>query len=187
MKFFKFLNDKVFGGIISVCGILSTVCVIAIMFAYCIDCVARFAGNPVYGVKELSAFFMAVSIYLGIAYAQRTDSHIKVTVLLDVLPPVVRNFMVLILDAAMMVFFGWMATSYWGYFVTSWTTGMKMEGIVAFPYWPVKLVMFLGTALFAIQLFIDCCHKIGNIAHPKKDAPAQVEAAAPEQTEEVLA
>lgn len=68
-------------------GIASGICIILIMLIILAQIVGRIFGFIVPSAEDFSGYCLAAATFLGLAYTFRTGGHIRVTLLIQRLPP----------------------------------------------------------------------------------------------------
>lgn len=138
-------------GMSSFFGVLSSLATVTMMVVIAIDVVARAtSGASVPGVMELGETVLVAAVFLGMAYAGASDSHIAVDLVTDRLPKAVSRWVVAI---------GWMGTSVilaWLIYATgirAWNSFLNNEsrmGLVNWPLWPARWLIVIGLSAMLI-------------------------------------
>ena len=125
---------------------------VGITCAVCLEVFMRYVVNqPLTWVVELSEYALLYICFLGTAWALRNDNHVKVDIVLNTLPPRVRNVLGVISSllglsiAAILLIWGTLAT--WEKF----ETGAYNPTVVEFPSWIVLLCIPLGSLFLGIR------------------------------------
>ena len=116
---------------------------------------ARLLGTQIPSADDFARLSMAASAFLGLAFALRTGAHIRVTLLLERLPPAPRRAMeiaCLVAATAVCAWFAW-STGVMAY--DSWRFVEYTIGQVPLPKWIPIAGMTLGIALVAIAFLED--------------------------------
>ncbi len=133
--------------------VASLAVVIVLLFA---DVVARFAfQTSVPWAGEVARFAFVYMIYFGISYAIREKRHLRVTILVDAAPQMLRRWLMMTSET---VFFGYSVTICWlGIVITS--NALDRGQILSATQWPTAwlyaAIIFSG-ALSVLRL----CHSI---------------------------
>ena len=135
------------GGIVCGVGMLAMV----LMISY--EVVARYLFNaPTSWVTEYSLYLFVGTSFLGTAYAQLTDSHIRVEILLDTLKPLQRQYLELV-SAWIGLIFAILASWQMGFFVWSeYVGGSKAWGLLTTPLWIPQTPVAIGIGVFALSI-----------------------------------
>jgi len=109
-------------------------------------------GLTIPSYSDFTGFFLAGASFLALAYTLREGGHIRVTLLLQQLPPKfqhIAEIWCLSLVCAITVFF----TYYTGSLVfESWTYNDLSSGMVAVPIWIPQSSILVGLAILSIAL-----------------------------------
>jgi len=112
---------------------------------------ARLAGAQIPSADDVTAWFLAGSVLLALPYALRQGSHIRVTLLLHMLPAGLRRFCEVLSNVAALILAGWAAWHCTGFVQDSFLNNEVSQGIVALPMWIPQLSMPVGLwGLFAM-------------------------------------
>ncbi|RJQ77546.1 MAG: TRAP transporter small permease [Desulfobacteraceae bacterium] len=112
-------------------------------------------NSPVPATYESTEALMVALVFGGLAYAQTQKRHVRVEFLtLRLMPPwkAGLDLFGLLMGLGFFVLFSWSA---WGYFWESWAVREFESSGIRFPIYPTKFIMFAGSALITLQLFID--------------------------------
>ncbi|MGE0801090.1 MAG: TRAP transporter small permease subunit [Lautropia sp.] len=153
-------------------SVLSSSVLMVTMIASIIDAIGRWLLMPVQGVFEFNALLIGIVIFLGIAHAQREKRHITVTLLTERLgrrTAALLDAVVLGLSTAL---FAWTAWLFYQSAADALANHEVAQGVSRFPLFPMKLVMFLGVALLAVQLVLDVIARLREAGGPAASATA---------------
>ncbi|MFC1915370.1 TRAP transporter small permease [Chloroflexota bacterium] len=118
------------------------------------DIFARLVSKPIIGVWEVVALLLVPVVFLSFSYAYMTNSHIKVTVLTQKLPPRIRTG----LEGLVQIAGGLViALISWRLFIWAYDSWLWMEpnwGSIDIPMFPFKYGAAIGCVPFAF-LFIE--------------------------------
>lgn len=136
-------------------GIAGAVAVVTIGVLVLGQVTLRQLGMVVPGGDDLTAFSVAASAMLPLAYAFRHGAHIRVDLIIGRTRGPVRRGMetaALGCAAAMAALFAFAsADTMWD----SWEFEEVAQGMLAVPIWIPQIAMVVGTALFALALLDD--------------------------------
>ena len=110
-------------------------------------------NSPIAFVEEYSGFAFVFLVFMGLAWATRTESHIEVTLLYSKLPTKVQNSLAVItsiLSLAVVSVYFWFAFKT---FLHSWRVN-ELSVITNTPFWIPKLLMCIGIAFFGLEVLI---------------------------------
>lgn len=114
--------------------------------------VGRLAGVLVPSANELAGYCVAASAFLGLAPTLNHGAHIRVHVVLQLLPAGVRHGLeawCLAAGAALAGFAAWWALDL---VLGSYRFGDVSPGLLAVPLWIPQLAMALGLVVFTVSL-----------------------------------
>ncbi len=142
------------------------------------DVIGRaFLNQPVRGTLEMTAhWWMPILTLLAFAFTERRQEHIKVTLLLDTLPPRMRRMVegsFGLIAIALLVVLAWyaltQATESAGYGETTASTPPVV-------IWPFKFVAVAGIAMLALQSLATTIRHFANLplAENEPDSEADV-------------
>ncbi len=134
-------------------GLVCGAGVLAMMLMISYEVVARYVFNsPTSWVTEYSLYLFVGTSFLGAAYAQLMDSHIRVEILLDTLNPVRRQYLELV-SSWIGLLFAIVAAWQMGLFVWSeYATGSKAWGLLTTPLWIPQTPVAIGIVVFALSI-----------------------------------
>ncbi|MCL4768528.1 MAG: TRAP transporter small permease [Hyphomicrobiaceae bacterium] len=137
------------GGAVLACVFLASIAVLVVL-----QVATRMLGIHIRGLLDYATYAMVASVFLGIAHTLSLDAHIRVRLLLDVLPARARSgaeIICLLIGSSIMVYF-----SYYAAVLTyeSWQFNFRAMGSAATPLWIPQLGMTVGAALGALA-FVD--------------------------------
>lgn len=136
-------------------GVLAGVFLVAIAAIVTAQIGARLAGRIIPSSDEFAGFCLAATSFLGLAYAFRAGSHIRVTLFVQATRgPFRRAFLViaLALGAAAALTFAWHTCAM---VFENFARDEVTSGLVPIPLWWPQLGMAVGVALFALAIVED--------------------------------
>lgn len=114
-------------------------------------------------------------VVLPLAYIQRADGHICVTVTTDWLPGRAKAVLRLIGCVLGIGFFGTMGWFLFQKVPGEFAQGLYYDGQLDIPYWPMKAVFAAGILLFVLRLLLSIAAEILTIIRPAPSAGASSE------------
>ncbi len=146
-------------------GVLAALCLIAILVLIVLQMLARWTGEVFPGAPEYAGYAMAAASFLAFANALNRGAHIRVGVLLNVLPKAARRWFeawCFAVGAAVMWYFTWYAQRfvYW-----SWKFNDVSQGQDKTPLWIPQSAMLVGAAILAIALTDHLIHVLVKGEH----------------------
>ena len=148
------------------CALAAGWVLLALMAYTVLDVVLRYVFNaPLRSSVEATQFAMSVIVFLGIAYCGWTGGHVSVDLLEKLLDrpslrllPAVMNF----LGAALFLLVAWQTLG------ETLVTMDRVTNMTRMPYWPFRLVVVFGAALFALVLLIRGVRTAGRSRPPRE-------------------
>ena len=141
-------------------GVLAALCLISILALIVLQMLARWTGAIFAGAPDYAGYAMAAASFLAFASALNRGAHIRVSVLLNSVPPKAKQFLEIWcfgLAAAIAWYFTYYA--YWFVF-WSWKFKEVSQGQDATLLWIPQSVMVVGGALLALALTDNLIHVI---------------------------
>lgn len=146
-------------------GVLASCCLIAILALIVIQMLARWTGEVFPGAPDYASYAMAAASFLGFAHALTRGSHIRVSLLLNVVPGGVRRVIEIwcfAIGAAIM----WYFVYYCQRFVFwSWKFNDISQGQDKTPLWIPQLAMLFGAVILAVALTDNLLHVLFRGRH----------------------
>lgn len=136
----------------------------------CHEVVARYAfGQPTlwahgYTQRIFGAYFVLVG-----AYTLIRQDHVRVDLLLNVASPRWRALLDLVNFSFLLLWTGVLSWEAFWFFEDSWRFSEVDDSALRHPMWPVKLAMFLGVALIAVQSVVEWIRSAILIVNPYID------------------
>lgn len=133
-------------------GVLAALCLIAILSLIVAQMLARWIGEIFPGAPSYAGYAMAAASFFAFANALNRGAHIRVSVLLNAVPPGPKRLLE-IWCFALAAGIAWYFTYYAYWFVYwSWKFKEVSQGQDATHLWIPQSVMVLGGGLLAIAL-----------------------------------
>jgi TRAP-type mannitol/chloroaromatic compound transport system permease small subunit len=149
--------------------ILSYLVVVATV-QVCIELTLRYAFNsPTTWGLELTIYLCAITYVMGGAYAQVSDSHLKLDLLYQHWSARKRAIVDLLVTDVLFFFFCGILV--WQSGIWAWQSiarGLTSGTIWDPPIWPMRSFLFLGSLLLLLQGFVKFVRDL-TIAFPKKE------------------
>jgi TRAP-type C4-dicarboxylate transport system permease small subunit len=137
-------------------GVLAALCVLAIFVLMISASIGRGMAWRVGWVNDVVSWLCAAAAFFGMAYSFRNGDFVRVTLLLESVPPATRR----VLEAASLAIAA-AAVAYLGYWAArftwdSWRFNEMANNMVAIPIWIPQLSFVLGAALFVVAVVDEC-------------------------------
>jgi TRAP-type mannitol/chloroaromatic compound transport system permease small subunit len=158
------------------CGLASGFALLAMMVMGALDVLGTnldligLTAQPIPAAFEFMATMMVVNVFLALSLAQSRRQHIRVEVLVNLLPSrwkTVADALAYGFSMALFVliaFYGWKS----GMHATN--VGEYAPGLINFPVWPARLVLAFGASLMAVQCAFDL---VGLFVRPMATSEAE--------------
>ena len=164
------------------CGLASGFALLAMMVMGALDVIGTnldiigLRANPIPAAFEFMATMMVVNVFLAMSLAQSRRQHIRVEVLVNLLPARLRigaDALAHVLSAALFTLIAWYG---WKSGIHAAGVGEYAPGLINFPQWPARLVLAFGASLMAVQctadligLFIPRMRTTDDAPNPEND------------------
>ena len=136
----------------------------------------RIFNRPQIWTQDLTVMLFACYIILICAYGFQKKAFVAVDVIFAMLPQMAQHILHIITYLIFLVpFVVSMLPTSWRFFLRDYTTHEQTYSVWAAPTWPVKLCLFIGLALLAIQSVSEILKQVQAIvelAQGKKTLPA---------------
>ena len=136
----------------------------------------RLFNSPQIWTQDLIVMLFAAYIILISAYGFQKKAFVAVDVVFAMFPQIAQHILHIITYLIFLVpFVVSLLPSGWSFFLRAYTTHEQTYSVWAAPTWPVKLCLFIGLALLAIQSVSEILKQVQAIvelAQGKKTLPA---------------
>ena len=112
-------------------------------------------GSPIPDDVILQGLLMVATIALPLAYIQRRDGHISVTITTEWLPARALALLRMLGAAMGFIFFGIVGLSVLREIGPDYTNGAVYDGILELPSWPMKAIFVLGLGAFLLRILLS--------------------------------
>lgn len=147
--------DKWMGRLSALLAGLAALCTLAMMATMIADVGNRVLGRgSLAGAYELAAMLLVMVVFLGFAYAERTETNVRVTLATSKMSrPVARVLRLVggLVSTAVVALF---ARATWDQALVSMDRGEFTQGIVDFPIWPTKLIIAVGFTFLTVECIL---------------------------------
>ncbi len=112
-------------------------------------------SQPIPATFEFMGAMMVVTVFLAVSYAQYKRRHIRVEVLVKLLPTPLQKVADVIqfaLSAAVFIMIAWFT---WPAAIHAFNVGEYAPGLIKFPLWPARFVLAFGATLMTVQCLFD--------------------------------
>lgn len=139
-------------------GVVAAIFLVAILALIVVQMLARWTGEVFPGAPDYAGYCMAAASFFAFAHALNHGSHIRVSLVLNMLEGLPRRLLetwCFGIGAALAWYFAWYAgrAAYW-----SWKFKDISQGQDATPLWIPQMAMVIGAGIFAIALTDHLLH-----------------------------
>ena len=144
-----------------VCGLLSGVSLLLMMVAGTADVIGTnldlvgLNSQPIPAAFEFMATMMVVTVFLATALGQARRNHIRVEVIVKMMPRKFTRLARIIEFSLSALFWGLIAWYGWLSGFHSVAVGEYATGLINFPIWPARLVLGFGASMMLLQCLFD--------------------------------
>lgn len=154
-------------------AVLGTIAVLLLMSHTVLHLSLRALGSPLAGTTEIAAgWYMPAVVFLGLAWAQRSNEHIEARLIFDRVPrPVQLEYQLFTYVAvlALCLVFAWFGLQEAR---ANQAIGLT-RGVTGVTVWPAKYLVPVGFAMFGAQLLVDAIRLLKTRQLPEEwDTPA---------------
>ena len=133
-------------------GALAALCVLAIFVLMIYASIGRSFGWRVGTINDLVAWLCAAAAFLAMAQAFRNGDFVRVTLLLEALPPRLRRVFELVSLAVAALAIGYLAWWAARFTYESWQFNDMAGGLLVVPMWIPQTSFVVGALLFFIAV-----------------------------------
>lgn len=126
----------------------------------------RILDQPIPGVIKLSEAGLVLILFLGLAVATRNRGHIRVDILITRLGPRARPFCDAIGLLFAALFFALWTWQMWLMTAKSWSIREMATGLLPYPLYPVKIIIFIGLVIATIESIRRLVLSVHEIYNP---------------------
>ncbi len=136
-----------------------------------ISVIGRYFFNaPISDDLVINELLMVMIVFLPMAYVQRHDGHVYVTLFTDWLPKETRRKFELFGLVVGAIFVGIAAWATFTDFYAAYQSGAYMEGPLELPESPSRFAIFLGLALFFLRIVMGILSHLNIMSTDEEEA-----------------
>lgn len=159
------------------CSLASAIAVAVIMLVLLADAGSRFfTGGSLAGAYELTEMVLVFSVYLGLAHAERTTTHVRTDLVTNRLSQGFAAYVRTFGNAVAVVTVMWLVWATYGNAANSVSIMEYRQGLISFPIWPGKVIVTIGLALLFAELVLKTFG-----ASPTPDGATEAESSASQE------
>lgn len=114
--------------------------------------VRTFLGTSIVGAEQISTFLIMWSLFFAASHAIYRNSHVRVDILRNLLPPKPLWLAELVTLLAMLIFTGFLSFSGVLLVIENRQLGEETIGLVTIPFWIPQLVMVFGGLFMSVRV-----------------------------------
>lgn len=143
------------------CAFLSGVALLLMMAVGAADIIGTnlnwlgLPSQPIPGAFEFIGTMMVVSVFLAVSLGQARRVHIKVELVVQMLPPALQKAAEALHHLLSSGFFALIAWASWPAALHSFRVGEFSAGLINYPIWPARMILAFGATLMAVQCALD--------------------------------
>lgn len=118
----------------------------------------KFFSTPIPGQLELGELLMPPIIFLAIAYTQSTGGHVRMTVVIDHLPPAWRHAMEIAVKVLAIAVYAVLCFYSAKYAYRTWQFHDVTMSPPYFPVWPSAVMVPIGLFLVTLRVYLEVLH-----------------------------
>jgi len=133
-------------------AIVAAVCLASIAVVMLLQAGMREAGLLLRGADDVVSWLCAASAFLALAYTFREGELIRVSLLLERLPPRARRPAESACLVAALLVVGYATWAVSGFVYDSWQLGEVAQGLLQIPIWIPQTSLVIGLAVFLVAV-----------------------------------
>lgn len=144
-------------------GVLSGVCVAAILVIVCAEVLLRHIGHSMLVTDEIAGYLNAAVIFLGLGYTLKSGGFIRVELLYDALPSVLRlaaKWLFTLISGVAIGVLLYYAALHVRY---AFEQDTRAISILETPEWIPQSVMAIGLAVLLLQIVAFIVERVRNV------------------------
>lgn len=145
------LADRALAAMSTISAMSSTLFTIGLMILISLNIALRNFGTSMPGLVEGTALLMVIIIFLGLSAPERSNEHIAVDLMTRSIRTKPRQFINIISKLISAFISTWLCYGAFLSFRHSIDISEYQFGLIRFPIWPARLVVFIGLLLFTLE------------------------------------
>lgn len=143
--------NKLVDGTASFFSLLGSLAVAFVAIATTVNVLLRAAGpSSISGMVDLSVILLVIIVFTGIAQAERTDTHVRMQLITDRLPPHVAASVRGVSQAASAVIVSGFIYATADRALQSFRVGERQVSALGWPVWPARMLITVGLSLLLL-------------------------------------
>ena len=133
-------------------AVLAAACLASVALVMLLQAGMREVGLLFRGADDIASWLCAASAFLALGYTFREGELIRVSLLLDKLPPAARRPAETACLAGALLVVGYATWAVTGFVYESWQLGEVAQGLLQIPIWIPQMSLVLGLAVFLVAV-----------------------------------
>ena len=133
-------------------AVLAAACLASVAAVMLLQAGMREVGLLFRGADDIASWLCAASAFLALGYTFREGELIRVSLLLDKLPPAARRPAETACLAGALLVVGYATWAVTGFVYESWQLGEVAQGLLQIPIWIPQMSLVLGLAVFLVAV-----------------------------------
>jgi TRAP-type C4-dicarboxylate transport system permease small subunit len=151
------------------CGV-GVIGVVAMMALTTADVVARYVfSSPTMWADEMASYLLIAIVFLGLAQNLRTNGHIRIDVVTNLVPARVRRLLDVFAFAVAILFAVILIAGTWTRFYNFWTRNTLSDSPLMTPMWIAMVPVLIGAVVLgfaAVWGFVTSLHAVVSGGEP---------------------
>lgn len=122
-----------------------------------------------YGINDVLSIILAWTVGFALTYALIAELHVRITVLVRLLPSLAQFLFEIFADIVGAVCLTFLSIISWPYFWGAMLEKERALGPVAIPIWIAKLAIPVGSATMMIEFYLRMLQKLRHRKIPAED------------------
>ncbi|MBU1358472.1 MAG: TRAP transporter small permease [Gammaproteobacteria bacterium] len=137
---------------------------VGIFLTMVFESILRKFGSYIPGASELIGWFLAAAGFLALPATFKRGDMVRVGILVDVLPPVIRKPLLLVCVAVALVFTTYMVWAVGVYLFDGWRSEELTQGMLEVAVWVPQSSFLVGAALLLVAVVDECVNLLATPA-----------------------
>jgi len=130
---------------------VAAVCLMALTLIVTYEVAARYVWNrPTLFADEIASYLMVGIVFLGIPHTLSQGAHIRIDILIGLMPKRLKLVFEIICDVVSVAFAGILVAGAWYKFENFWSRGTISDTILYTPMYLPAIPLVIGTIAFAL-------------------------------------
>jgi len=138
-------------------GIMASLALVPLVLATCYEVFARYVfGAPTIWAYEVGYILTGAHFLLGMAFALRTDEHIRIDIFSGRFSQKTRAVIDLAAYAVMLPLMTWITYALWLHLAQGWARNERSgQSALNLPVWPFRVIFLVAFFLLALQIVAE--------------------------------